>query len=136
MGGVPRNPFLLLLPFPCLFLDAKDSILTMPTKDDNTTLLVYHHAYTKGIGYIFLIAFFSYYVQYPSLSSEIGGIEPLFDTVFSRNNSTNNGGAYYHRSSSISKVFNHIVERGYIDVDGLVELINLFGVGISMLIAR
>lgn len=110
-------------------------LLTMPTKDDNTTLLVYHHAYTKGIGYIFLIAFFSYYVQYPSLSSEIGGIEPLFDTVFSRNNRTNNGGAY-HRSSSISKVFNHIVERGYIDVDGLVELINLFGVGISMLIAR
>lgn len=106
----------------------------MPTKEDSTTLLVYHHAYTKGIGYIFLIAFLSYYVQYPSLSSEIGGIEPLFDTVFSRN-SNNNGGAYY-RSSSISKVFNHVVEGGYIDVDGLVESINLFGVGISMLIAR
>ena len=62
--------------------DAKDSTLTMPTKDD-TALLVYHHAYTKGIGYIFLIAFLSYYVQYPALSSEIGGIEPLFDTVYS-----------------------------------------------------
>ena len=109
----------------------------MPTKDDNTTLLVYHHAYTKGIGYIFLIAFLSYFVQYPSLSSEIGGIEPLFDTVFSRNSNNNNGGAYYYRSGgSISNVFNHIVERGYIDVDGLVESINLFGVGISMLIAR
>lgn len=99
----------------------------MPTKEDNNTS-VHHHAYTKGIGYIFLIAFLSYYVQYPSLSSEIGGIEPLFDTVFSRSN------RYY--SSSISKVFNYIVQRGYIDVDGLVELINLVGVGISMLIAR
>lgn len=107
----------------------------MPTKEDNNTS-VYHHAYTKGIGYIFLMAFLSYYVQYPSLSSEIGGIEPLFDTVFSRSNSNNNGGGAYYRSNSISKVFNYIVERGYIDVDGLVELINLFGVGISMLIAR
>jgi hypothetical protein len=75
------------------------------------------YAYTKGIGYIFLITFLSYYVQYPSLSS-IGGIEPS-EVVFQRTFPS----LYYP------------VAKGYIDTDSLVEYINLIGVAISMVIA-
>eukprot|EP00984_Skeletonema_dohrnii_P036732 scaffold38041_cov167-Skeletonema_dohrnii-CCMP3373.AAC.1 len=82
-----------------------------------TTNISLSKAYTKGLGYIFLIAFLSYYVQYPALSS-IGGIEPsniLFRRAFPS--------IYYP------------VDKGYIDADGLVELINLIGVATSMIIA-
>lgn len=75
------------------------------------------YAYTKGIGYIFLIAFLSCYVQYPALSSA-SGIEPS-DLVFRR------------AFPSLS----YPVEKGYIDADGLVEFINLVGVATSMIIA-
>ena len=73
--------------------------------------------YTKGLGYIFLTAFLSYYVQFPALSS-MGGIEPsndLFRRAFPS--------LYYP------------VGKGYIDSDGLVELINLVGVVASIVIA-
>lgn len=75
-------------------------------------------AYTKGLGYIFLVAFLSYYVQFPALSSSIGGIEPsniLFQRAFP---------SLYV-----------LVDKGYIDADGLVELINLVGVTASFVIA-
>ena len=86
----------------------------MTTPTNNISL---SKAYTKSLGYIFLIAFLSYYVQYPALSS-IGGIEPsniLFRRAFPS--------IYYP------------VDKGYIDADGLVELINLVGVATSMVIA-
>jgi len=75
-------------------------------------------AYTKGLGYIFLIAFLSYYVQYPALSSSIGGIEPS--------------------NIVLQRAFPSLyipVDKGYIDSDGLVELINLVGVVVSIVIA-
>lgn len=75
-------------------------------------------AYTKGLGYIFLLAFLSYYVQYPALSSSIGGIEPS-NIIFQR---------------AFPSLY-VTVDKGHIDADGLVELINLFGVALSILIA-
>ena len=74
-------------------------------------------AYTRGLGYIFLTAFLSYYVQFPTLSS-IGGIEPSND-IFQRAFPS----LYYP------------VDKGYIDADGLVELINLVGIVNSIIIA-
>ena len=74
-------------------------------------------AYTRGLGYIFLTAFLSYYVQFPALSS-IGGIEPSND-IFQRAFPS----LYYP------------VDKGYIDADGLVELINLVGIVISIIVA-
>lgn len=95
-----------------------------PAQQRTMNSLLYH-AYTKGLGYIFLVAFLSYYAQYPALSSSQGGIDPpgpTSDFVFRRVV----GGASAYA----------LVEKGYIDVDGLVELINLLGAAISMVIAR
>jgi hypothetical protein len=79
------------------------------------------YAYTKGLGYIFLLAFLSYYVQYPALSSSIGGIEPISQLTF-------------QRTAFLSLLY-HPVAKGYIDIDSLVELLNLIGVLTSMVIA-
>ena len=74
--------------------------------------------YLKSIGFIYIIAFLSYYVQYPALSSR-SGIEPserIFVHAFPR--------------------IHNLVKLGYVDVDSFVELINVLGIVISTVIAR
>ena len=73
--------------------------------------------YLKSIGYIFTIAFLSYYVQYPALSS-VSGIEPS-ESIFKQ---------------SFPQLY-YIIEKGYCDADSFVELINIFGVILSIIIA-
>ena len=75
--------------------------------------------YLKCLGYIFSIAFLSYYAQYPALSSR-SGIEPS-ERVFGQ---------------AFPIVYQNIVEKGYSDADSFVELVNVLGVLLSVLIAR
>lgn len=74
--------------------------------------------YLKSIGVIFTIAFLSYYVQYPALSSR-SGIEPSED-IFRQ---------------AFPDIHHNIIEKGYTDADSFVELVNVLGIVISTLIA-
>ncbi|KAL7512122.1 hypothetical protein ACHAXN_009100 [Cyclotella atomus] len=74
--------------------------------------------YLTSLSTIFTIAFISYYVQYPSLSSQ-SGIEPctrVFRHVY-------------------PNLFETLIEKGCVDVDSFVELICLVGIGISTVVA-
>lgn len=75
--------------------------------------------YLKCLGYIFSIAFLSYYAQYPALSSR-SGIEPS-ERVFGQ---------------AFPIVYQNVVGKGYSDADSFVELVNVLGVLLSVLIAR
>jgi hypothetical protein len=75
--------------------------------------------FLKYIGCIYLIAFLSYYAQYPALSS-LSGIQPA-ELAFKR---------------AFPWLFWHIVEKGYCDTDSFVELLNVLGVILSVGIAR
>ena len=75
--------------------------------------------FLKCLGYIYLIAFLSYYAQYPALSSR-SGIEPS-ELAFKR---------------AFPWLYLHIVEQGYCDTDSFVELLNVLGVILSVVIAR
>ena len=80
--------------------------------------------YLSTLGAIFSIAFLSYYIQYPALSSS-SGIEPCH-RVFSR--------AYpelYEKAILVDDG-----ESGYVDIDTFVELVSLIGIGISVVITR
>ncbi|KAL3801034.1 hypothetical protein HJC23_002327 [Cyclotella cryptica] len=75
--------------------------------------------YLSSVGAIFTIAFISYYVQYPALSSQSAGIEPcerIFRQVFPR-------------------LYENAIVSGYFDVDSFVELMNLVGIVVSTVIA-
>jgi hypothetical protein len=75
--------------------------------------------YLTSLSTIFTIAFISYYVQYPSLSSQ-SGIEPctrVFRHVY-------------------PNLFETLIEKGCVDVDSFVELICLVGIVISTVVAR
>ena len=76
--------------------------------------------YISSLGIIFTIAFISYYVQYPALSSKSAGIEPCED-IFRH--------AY-------PQLYLWTITKGYFDVDSFVELVNLLGIAVSSLIAR
>ncbi|KAL7549125.1 hypothetical protein ACHAWF_015627 [Thalassiosira exigua] len=81
-----------------------------------TTTLV--GIYLKSLGYIFAIAFLSYYAQYPALSSR-SGVEPSegkFRNAFPR-------------------LYHHVVESSRCDADSFVELISVMGVVLSTAIA-
>jgi hypothetical protein len=84
-----------------------------------TTSRSLSNIYLTSLGIIFTIAFISYYVQYPALSSK-SGIEPC-DRVFRR--------AY-------PKLYEKAIDAGYFDVDSFVEVMNLVGIVISTVIAR
>lgn len=75
--------------------------------------------YLKCMGYIFAIAFLSYYVQYPALSSR-SGIEPS-ERIFKR---------------AFPRLHSAVVDGGYCDADSFAELVNLLGVVLSVAIAR
>ena len=75
--------------------------------------------YLKCLGYIFAIAFLSYYAQYPALSSQ-SGVEPS-EHIFRHN---------------FPFLYSHIVDRGIADADSFVELLGVFGVVLSTLVAR
>ena len=74
--------------------------------------------YLKCLGGIFAIAFFSYYVQYPALSSR-SGIDPS-ENIFRQ---------------TYPSLYANIIEKGYCDADSFVELMNVLGVIISVVIA-
>jgi hypothetical protein len=74
--------------------------------------------YLSSLGTIFSIAFISYYIQYPALSSS-SGIEPC-EKVFRR---------------AFPSLW-EMIAKGYFDVDSFVELVNLLGLVISVVIAR
>ena len=76
--------------------------------------------YLSSLGAIFTVAFISYYVQYPALSSQSARIEPcqrIFRQAFPR-------------------LYENAIDSGYFDVDSFVELINLVGIVLSTIIAR
>jgi hypothetical protein len=76
--------------------------------------------YLSSLGAIFTIAFVSYYVQYPALSSQSSGIEPcqrIFQQAFPR-------------------LYENAIVSGYFDVNSFVELMNLVGIVLSTVIAR
>ena len=74
--------------------------------------------YLKCLGGIFAIAFISYYVQYPALSSR-SGIDPS-ENIFRQ---------------TYPSLYANIIEKGYCDADSFVELMNVLGVIISVVIA-
>ena len=75
--------------------------------------------YMQCLGCIFSIAYISYYVQYPALSSR-SGIEPS-ERAFKQ---------------AFPLIYDFIVETGYSDADSFVELLTLLGLILSMVIAR
>ena len=87
------------------------------TATSNASVLL-SQVYTKGLGYIFLIAFLSYHVQYPALSST-AGIEPSA-LIFQR---------------TFPSLYHPVVSNQYIDVDGWVEVMTMTGIIASMIIA-
>jgi len=91
----------------------------MTTKPDVVAPSSLSQRYLNYLGYIYLIAFLSYYVQFPALSSR-SGIEPA-ELAFKR--------AY-------PWLYVNIVESGYCDADSFVELLNVLGVILSIVIAR
>ncbi|KAL7536270.1 hypothetical protein ACHAXR_007036, partial [Thalassiosira sp. AJA248-18] len=74
--------------------------------------------YLKFLGFIYTIAFLSYYVQYPALSSR-SGIEPSED-IF---------------REAFPRIYHNMVEKGYSDTDSFVELLNVLGLILSVAIA-
>ena len=76
--------------------------------------------YISSLGIIFTIAFISYYVQYPALSSKSAGIEPCEH-------------AFRH---AYPQLYLWAIKMGNFDVDSFVELVNLLGIVVSSLIAR
>jgi hypothetical protein len=90
----------------------------MATKHDVVIPAPLSRRYLKYLGYIYLIAFLSYYAQYPALSSRLG-IEPA-EVAF---------------RSAFPNLFFHIVEKGYCDADSFVELLNVLGIILSVVIA-
>eukprot|EP00584_Thalassiosira_punctigera_P023066 CAMPEP_0172556072 /NCGR_PEP_ID=MMETSP1067-20121228/63106_1 /TAXON_ID=265564 ORGANISM="Thalassiosira punctigera, Strain Tpunct2005C2" /NCGR_SAMPLE_ID=MMETSP1067 /ASSEMBLY_ACC=CAM_ASM_000444 /LENGTH=694 /DNA_ID=CAMNT_0013344759 /DNA_START=1 /DNA_END=2085 /DNA_ORIENTATION=+ len=74
--------------------------------------------YLKCMGYIFSVAFISYYAQYPALSSR-SGVEPS-ERAF---------------KYTFPKLFDHVVEGGYSDPDSFAELLTVFGLVLSVFIA-
>lgn len=75
--------------------------------------------YLKCVGYIYLIAFLSYYTQYPALSSRSGiePSEPLFKNAY-------------------PQLYLLVIQKGYCDADSFVELLNFLGIILSVGIAR
>ena len=95
------------------------TIMMMTTTQPAVTPSSLSRRYLNYLGHIYLIAFLSYYVQYPALSSR-SGIEPA-EHAFQR--------AY-------PWLYLNIVESGYCDADSFVELLNVLGVILSVVIAR
>ncbi|KAL7489755.1 hypothetical protein ACHAW6_015425 [Cyclotella cf. meneghiniana] len=75
--------------------------------------------YLSSLGAIFTVAFISYYVQYPALSSQSSGIEPCQRTF----------------RQTFPRLYENAIDSGYFDVDSFVELINLVGIVLSTIIA-
>lgn len=90
--------------------------MTMPHSVSSSSLSC---RYMKYLGYIYLIAFLSYYAQYPALSSR-SGIEPA-EPAFKR---------------AFPWLYLHIIRKGNCDVDSFVELLNVLGIILSVVIAR